>query len=621
MKNRLKTRNEDQGLSEEAENNLKSYFFMTHPHSRAPKSEHATSSKAREKNPSSLISLIIREEAKKDHGVLPVCLQHSEGEGSQESLKYPNTFLSSTLPTTPTAESIPESTVYCRKDKTLTKSRNGFSSITITARRMVSPANKLPKPTVGASTREKKAPQYQRSVKVLKNFKSSEGTMSIHSQTDNINEFPCKGCTVTEESSQSQSMLFSTGDRVSSLKIESKYHETLLPSNNEDKTNLPSQQFHPATSFVYFIVTPQCFNSTYYLDKSLLVDLCSLTNNNGSALKQKSSLSLKLSCTSSKSSADGGDGMFKLISFITSSKQEVACIMLDKKYPDISFRTRDITQQQSSAAQEVSKTMCQYNEHLPSGGTETLSSPKRSTYLFISLSNMNKGTNYLINEQKYKPNHCEVQCPFSDLIRKSADTKFSNSHVDLMEKRNHTLKQNREKSTLSITTTFTGSSTEIQGEDAETNQSELTAEHKKTLSEVLTLQEALELYKPDFIFRSQKRLQELEVKAKQRRVQMDERVLQRRKRMGPLVQTMPLPSPFKKRQCTIPHPLSDNLYKPKERMIPEKEMQMRSKRIYNKLPEVKKKKEEEKKKVVSQTNRLRAMVFKKKLLDQILQKQ
>lgn len=34
-------------------------------------------------------------------------------------------------------------------------------------------------------------------------------------------------------------------------------------------------------------------------------------------------------------------------------------------------------------------------------------------------------------------------------------------------------------------------------------------------------------------------------------------------------------------------------------------------RIYNKLPEVKMKKEEEKKKVVSQTNRLRAMVYKK----------
>ncbi|XP_048465043.1 (E2-independent) E3 ubiquitin-conjugating enzyme FATS [Rhincodon typus] len=93
-----------------------------------------------------------------------------------------------------------------------------------------------------------------------------------------------------------------------------------------------------------------------------------------------------------------------------------------------------------------------------------------------------------------------------------------------------------------------------------------------------------------------------------------------RKRMELPVQNMPFLLPFKKRQCTVPHPLSDNLFKPKERMIPEKEMQMRSKRIYNMLPEVKRKKEEEKKKIISQTNRLRAEVFKKKLLDQILQR-
>uniref|UniRef100_UPI00398F5A46 (E2-independent) E3 ubiquitin-conjugating enzyme FATS n=1 Tax=Pristiophorus japonicus TaxID=55135 RepID=UPI00398F5A46 len=95
---------------------------------------------------------------------------------------------------------------------------------------------------------------------------------------------------------------------------------------------------------------------------------------------------------------------------------------------------------------------------------------------------------------------------------------------------------------------------------------------------------------------------------------------QQRKRMAPPIQNTALLSPIKKRQCTVPHPLSDNLFKPRERMIPEKEMQMRSKRIYNMLPEVKRKKEEEKKKVVSQTNRLRAELFKKKLLDQILQR-
>uniref|UniRef100_A0A087YHS8 ALMS motif domain-containing protein n=1 Tax=Poecilia formosa TaxID=48698 RepID=A0A087YHS8_POEFO len=76
-----------------------------------------------------------------------------------------------------------------------------------------------------------------------------------------------------------------------------------------------------------------------------------------------------------------------------------------------------------------------------------------------------------------------------------------------------------------------------------------------------------------------------------------------------------------KRHCTTPDPLSvDNLFKPRERSISGREMQLRSRRIYNKLPEVTKKKEEEKKRAISQTNRLRAEVFKKKVLDQILQR-
>ncbi|XP_078268988.1 uncharacterized protein LOC144600958 [Rhinoraja longicauda] len=629
VKSRLRTRNADQvleGLSEESKNIPMRYISMKHPHSKAAKSvQHTTSNKSKEKDSSSLISLVIRAEARKDYCALPVCLQHSKGESSQESLKYPNTFLSgtprTTLPTGSAAESILVPTVHGRKAKISTRSRNGFSSITITARRMMSSANKLSKTTDSASAHERNATQHERSVNVLKHFLSSEGIVRIHSHTDNINEFPCNGSGVEEESSQSQSQLFSIGDRVSSLNIDSKPHETLLPSNCEDKTHLPSQQFHSVVSFVHFIVTPWCFSSTCYLDKSFLIDLCSLTNDNGCGLIQKSSLSLKLSCTSSKSSADGGDGMFKLISFIRRSKQGVAYIMLEKEHPDISFRARDITPRQLSAAQKVSKTANRYNGDSTSIGKETQGSPKKSAYLFIYLSNMNEGTNYLITEHKYKPNHHEMPSPISDLIGKSADVKFSNSHVDLMGKRKRTLKQSREKSTLSMTAKSTGSSTENQGEDTETNLSELTTVREKALSDMLTLREALKLYRPDFIFRSQKRLQELEIKATQRRVQMHECRLQQRKRMGPGVQTIPLPTPLKKRQCTTPHPLSDNLHKPKERIIPEKEMQMRSKRIYNKLPEVKKKKEEEKKKVVSQTNRLRAMVYKKKLLDQVLQKQ
>ncbi|XP_074153256.1 (E2-independent) E3 ubiquitin-conjugating enzyme FATS isoform X2 [Sminthopsis crassicaudata] len=128
----------------------------------------------------------------------------------------------------------------------------------------------------------------------------------------------------------------------------------------------------------------------------------------------------------------------------------------------------------------------------------------------------------------------------------------------------------------------------------------------------LTLREALEVHKPQFISRSQERLRKLESMTQQRKAQRGE---------SPRKKPSPLPlRTAKKKQYTIPHPLSDNLFKPKERCISEKEMHMRSKRIYNNLPEVKKKKEEQKKRVILQSNRLRAEVFKKQLLDQILQR-
>ncbi|XP_047409323.1 (E2-independent) E3 ubiquitin-conjugating enzyme FATS isoform X2 [Sciurus carolinensis] len=137
------------------------------------------------------------------------------------------------------------------------------------------------------------------------------------------------------------------------------------------------------------------------------------------------------------------------------------------------------------------------------------------------------------------------------------------------------------------------------------------SELQHTPANSLTLQEALEARRPQFISRSQERLRKLEHMVQQRKAQRKENPGQ--------TQSL-LPVRANKKQFTVPHPLSDNLFKPKERCISEKEMHMRSKRIYNNLPEVKKKKEEQKKRVILQSNRLRAEVFKKQLLDQILQR-
>ncbi|KFP86988.1 Centrosomal protein C10orf90, partial [Apaloderma vittatum] len=136
---------------------------------------------------------------------------------------------------------------------------------------------------------------------------------------------------------------------------------------------------------------------------------------------------------------------------------------------------------------------------------------------------------------------------------------------------------------------------------------------------LLTLREALEIHNPQFISRSKERLKRLEDMVQLRKAQQNDAPASNQ---GALLdrRLSSASTSSKKRQYTIPHPLSDNLFRPKERFIPEKEMHMRSKRIYDNLPEVKKRQEEKQKRIIIQSNRLRVEIFKKQLLDRLLQR-
>ncbi|XP_029934204.1 (E2-independent) E3 ubiquitin-conjugating enzyme FATS [Myripristis murdjan] len=128
-------------------------------------------------------------------------------------------------------------------------------------------------------------------------------------------------------------------------------------------------------------------------------------------------------------------------------------------------------------------------------------------------------------------------------------------------------------------------------------------------AKTISLQEALERSRPDFISRSQDRVRELERKAQERREQAG------------CVDPQSDAALRHKRGCSSRSPsLTDNLFKPRDRAITGREMQFKSKRLNSMFPDTKKKKEDEKKRKVCLTNRQRAELFKKKLLDQILQR-
>ncbi|XP_036844722.1 uncharacterized protein LOC110511695 [Oncorhynchus mykiss] len=121
--------------------------------------------------------------------------------------------------------------------------------------------------------------------------------------------------------------------------------------------------------------------------------------------------------------------------------------------------------------------------------------------------------------------------------------------------------------------------------------------------------EALERSRPHFISRSQGRLREMERRAEERREE-------RRSDHQP-EETMLM---HHGGHSTRTSPLSDNLFRPRDRAITGKEMHLRTRQNYKNLPEVRRKQEEEKRREDYLTNRLRADLFKKKLLEQILQR-
>uniref|UniRef100_H3A4V4 ALMS motif domain-containing protein n=1 Tax=Latimeria chalumnae TaxID=7897 RepID=H3A4V4_LATCH len=115
----------------------------------------------------------------------------------------------------------------------------------------------------------------------------------------------------------------------------------------------------------------------------------------------------------------------------------------------------------------------------------------------------------------------------------------------------------------------------------------------------ITLQEALEMCRPDFISSSRERQKRLELLTEQRRTQ---NIYQN------------------ERKQLFNHPEGKTIWYllQQRRMIPKKEMVMRSKRMYQDLPEVKRRWEEERRKAEYKSYRLKADLYKKKITNRLL---
>ncbi|XP_061102806.1 uncharacterized protein alms1 isoform X2 [Conger conger] len=120
----------------------------------------------------------------------------------------------------------------------------------------------------------------------------------------------------------------------------------------------------------------------------------------------------------------------------------------------------------------------------------------------------------------------------------------------------------------------------------------------------ITLQEALEMRRPDFVSRSRERMKRLGLQVEERRLQavFD----QEREQL------------FNQPGCRAQLSQPADFPAHRKKVVPRKEMFKRSKQIYSQLPEVQQRIEEERRKAEYRSYRLKAQLYKKKITNHIL---
>ncbi|XP_031244491.1 (E2-independent) E3 ubiquitin-conjugating enzyme FATS isoform X1 [Mastomys coucha] len=560
---------------------------------------------------------------------------------------------------------------------------SGFSSITITARRVVPPASNL----VWDTFKDPLCPKCKAKDALFQGppVLASDAHLSQHTRPFSCTEFSSNGSVEGLKVSQAHSRLGARQD----------YWVTHMDDNKDSfsSDNSPSRKVPLVfSSCVHLRVSQQCPNAIYYLDKSLSVPL--EPPQIASPKMHRSVLSLSLRCSSHQLTADGVDspangepisrapskelseGKEDLLGPQWNQPQEShwkesptlvpvhlgsgACprtgsFPLEKvKFADVGrnqvpVRKEKEDQEEDRATYTSSRLANQLSIHIPGwsyraepkvlpGSKKQQQEAQRTLPAFPveqkpikhfppdgDSSQSSDGQPSILSESRKRQHpyfmtpkvplpgfYCPLQTVCASLQEDGAvqiETQFPEDYTccDLVVK----LKECEKHEDPTVTPEPSPATPSPSIPEGTQNSEPSEHSDEPLLASSMTLQEALEVHRPQFISRSQERLQKLKRMVQQRKTQQKESLGQK--------QSL-LPVRANKKQFTVPHPLSDNLFKPKERCISEKEMHMRSKRIYNNLPEVRKKKEEQKKRVILQSNRLRAEVFKKQLLDQLLQR-
>ncbi|XP_077206203.1 (E2-independent) E3 ubiquitin-conjugating enzyme FATS isoform X6 [Paroedura picta] len=480
------------------------------------------------------------------------------------------------------------------KEERQCHNQKGFTSITITARRVVPPYYQ----TTQAGASDPSSLQCQGD-KLLMSKATALAVSGLDQESRPLHN----------QRSQNQTALMKPPELCPQLSRGPS--DRLSRSDNKENRMVSPERSHnqkaPSSfiSSVHLHVSQQSPNTIYYVDRSLSVPINQTQNN--SQKMHRSVVSFNINCSSPGLTPDGVDGLAngKLITEVLKTE-----LPEDSKTP-----LRAIW---NAEPKEIYLDRKQTLE-TESLGTEYLwkcTSPTKT----LSVPDSLQGRCNLKLTKSNDKNSSDNCSTLSLLIPHWTDDEGDCKFFDAADKLREHNASEKKVTTREVTATSTVHVPDVNHEKHEAfQQPGLSSEPENIPSNPLTLREALEVHKPDFISRSQERLKKLEQLVQLRKtLQGDASGKKQEATLSRNLSSSSITS--KKKQYTVPHPLSDNLFKPKERFISEKEMHMRSKRIYNNLPEVKKKQEEKRKRVILQSNRLRVAVFKKQLLDQLLQR-
>ncbi|KAG2463311.1 CJ090 protein, partial [Polypterus senegalus] len=372
------------------------------------------------------------------------------------------------------------------------RARKGFSSITITARRLIPPVNVPPTFSGNASLKQFSGdtPFNSRSFHTSENCLDdmcyrrsckSRNVRKVNMTASRNNYSASEGCSGTERIEHKSSQ----------TRGHNKENEILLLNTDGKKEFSAKSPKGLVHSCVYFRVSPHLSQANFYLDKPLFIPILGAKPSYAQQ-KHRSTFSLYVNGTSTKQTLNATNALLKEVT----SKKETGRQNDKKESSNVKFK------KEATALSSSHYRLSHFFRNTPQENATSV------TCELLKKSNMlisDETDNCLHMIGQHVRNHCMVNGPLNEVQGPAKSRKNDLGRGKDAEQDLERIIRTEQMDDSIWPRGFIDIEDDVQT--------------------ALTLKEALEFFRPDFITRSRKRLKDLEQKRHQRRVQQNENML------------------------------------------------------------------------------------------------